>query len=139
MKKCNTCKKEKDLSEFDKNKCRPDGYQHRCKECRKEYFKEDYERNKSLYLNKNKQRRFNWKNWISDLKLKCEKCSEDNTWCLEFHHKNKEKKDFSISNIIGSQSFSERWKKVVLDEINKCSILCANCHRKEHYNEYFGD
>lgn len=139
MKRCGTCKEEKELSEFDKNKSMPDGYQHRCKKCRKTHFEKEYEKNRDTYLIKNKQRRTNWKNWVFGLKLKCEKCDEDNVWCLEFHHKNKEEKEFSISKTINTQSFSEKWKALVLDEIHKCSVLCANCHRKEHYKEYFGD
>jgi len=140
MKKiCDTCKKKKDLSEFNKNKSRLDGYQHRCKECRSLFFKEDYLKHKEKYLAKNQKRRMDWKNWLYGLKLKCEKCEETHPWCLEFHHKDKKEKEFSMYKITGNQAFSEKWKIVVLEEIKKCSILCANCHRKEHHKEYIGD
>ncbi len=135
---CNTCKKKKELSEFNKNKARPDGYQHRCKECRTIHFKEDYIKNREVYLAKNNKRRQDWRDFIRSLKLKCEQCEEDHPWCLEFHHKDKNKKEISIVSITGSQVFSEKWKKIVLEEIKKCSVLCANCHRKEHSKEYFG-
>lgn len=37
MKACSTCKEEKELSEFNKNKNKSDGHSCQCKECRKEY------------------------------------------------------------------------------------------------------
>jgi hypothetical protein len=60
----------------------------------------------------------------------CSVCGETDIRCLDFHHKNPEEKKFSISG--GSV-----WRKVecILEEIDKCSIICANCHRKLHYGE----
>lgn len=60
--------------------------------------------------------------------LKCEKCGENHTACLEFHHLDPTKKDGNVSQL--AKSFST---KRLLEEISKCVILCANCHRKEHY------
>jgi len=131
---CNTCKKEKELSEFNKNKTRPDGYQHRCKECRTIHFKEDYIKNKTLYLEKNNKRRQDWREWLGKLKLKCIGCGEDHPACLDFHHKDKKEKDFTISSI-PAKSFSEKNKQLVLLEIQKCDVLCSNCHRKLHYGD----
>lgn len=46
--------------------------------------------------------------------------------CLDFHHL--KDKEFNISNEIRNLSI-ENLKK----EINKCVVLCSNCHRKLHY------
>ena len=47
---------------------------------------------------------------------------------LEFHHVDKEEKTDSISAMINrDKSMSE-----ILEEIKKCIILCANCHRELH-------
>jgi len=46
---------------------------------------------------------------------------------LEFHHLNKNGKDFGIS----AKGYSRAWKKVK-GEIDKCIIVCANCHREIH-------
>ena len=46
---------------------------------------------------------------------------------LEFHHTDPEHKDFSISREGNTRS----WEKVKL-EIDKCILLCANCHREVH-------
>jgi hypothetical protein len=60
---------------------------------------------------------------------KCERCGYDKyPEVLEFHHKDPNEKDFSISG--KSWSF-ERLKK----EVDKCILLCANCHRETHIEE----
>ncbi len=59
---------------------------------------------------------------------RCEKCGY--TKCidaLEFHHIDPTKKDFTIS----SKGYTHSWEKVKF-ELDKCMILCANCHRELH-------
>lgn len=130
-KKCSKCKKDKELTEFHKNKSRKDGYQHICKECRIIYIHENYIKNKKAYFNRNKKTRNKNKKLIWNIKLnsKCIKCGENHPAVLDFHHRNKENKLFEIST---------GWKKSgrlkILEEIKKCDILCANCHRKLHYD-----
>ena len=46
---------------------------------------------------------------------------------LEFHHTLSGKKDFGIS----AKGYTRSWKKVE-EELNKCILLCANCHREVH-------
>jgi hypothetical protein len=46
MKKCNVCKKTKELTEFHKNKKQPDGALVRCKECSSRLNREYHEANK---------------------------------------------------------------------------------------------
>lgn len=58
---------------------------------------------------------------------KCERCGYNKcTRALEFHHLNPEEKDFGVSNCI-TKSF-ETLKK----EVDKCILLCANCHAEVH-------
>lgn len=49
---------------------------------------------------------------------------------LEFHHRNPEQKLFGI----GQRGLTRSWKKVK-KEIEKCDLLCANCHREKHVKE----
>jgi hypothetical protein len=49
---------------------------------------------------------------------------------LEFHHKNPSKKDFTINKRKGIP-----WK-TLQKELDKCDLLCANCHREVHHNDY---
>lgn len=61
----------------------------------------------------------------------CSKCGETDPDCLDFHHKNPEDKIDTISTLVRSQ----RTKDAIFEEIKKCDILCANCHRKLHAAE----
>jgi hypothetical protein len=59
---------------------------------------------------------------------KCEICSYNKCVdALEFHHKDPALKDFSIS----SKGYTRSWK-TVKEELDKCVLLCANCHRELH-------
>ena len=46
---------------------------------------------------------------------------------LEFHHTNPEKKEFGISYMVSRFSIEK-----MLEEIKKCILVCANCHREIH-------
>jgi 5-methylcytosine-specific restriction endonuclease McrA len=46
---------------------------------------------------------------------------------LEFHHTNSSGKDFGIS----ARGYTRSWKEVK-KELDKCILLCANCHREVH-------
>lgn len=71
--------------------------------------------------------------WYRALKstLGCSICGESHPACVEFHHTDPSKKEFSIAHGAGQAISKER----VLREIEKCDILCANCHRKLHWKE----
>lgn len=58
--------------------------------------------------------------------MSCARCGLTDPECLDFHHRDPGEKDFAISER-GGVSFEE-----LLDEMLKCDVLCANCHRKEH-------
>ena len=59
---------------------------------------------------------------------RCQMCGYDRcVEALEFHHLNSSHKDFGIS----SRGYTRRWSKT-REEIDKCALLCANCHREVH-------
>lgn len=59
---------------------------------------------------------------------KCESCGYDKcTAALEFHHRDPNQKDFQVSS---GRTIS--WDRARL-ELDKCVLLCSNCHREEHY------
>lgn len=108
-------------------------YQTNCKKCQKKYRREHYLKNKEKYINKAKKYRLNQKKWFIDeikSKLECTSCDEKRYWVLDFHHKDPTKKDGSVGYIAGRFS-----KKRILEEIEKCVVLCSNCHRDLHYQE----
>lgn len=46
---------------------------------------------------------------------------------LDFHHLNSEDKEFGISK----DGITRSWKRVK-KELNKCILVCSNCHREVH-------
>lgn len=74
------------------------------------------------------ERRFKLKKKCLDfLGGKCIICLYDKCeQALEFHHKDPNSKEFSISG-----SHSRSWDSIK-KELEKCNLLCANCHREIH-------
>ena len=59
---------------------------------------------------------------------KCQLCGYDKCIAaLDFHHLDPEQKDFTISG--GTKSFEH-----LKSEVDKCILVCANCHREIHAN-----
>jgi hypothetical protein len=58
-------------------------------------------------------------------------CKWEGAYCesmLEFHHIDKKLKNFDIGRV--SYTIEK-----LLEEIRKCTVVCANCHRLIHYNQ----
>ena len=72
--------------------------------------------------------------WLKEYKknLQCINCSENHIACLDFHHINKNNKESSVSNMVGIGNSVE----TIMKEIEKCIVLCKNCHAKIHYSEF---
>lgn len=69
--------------------------------------------------------------WVYDWKDDrdgCSECGNSEVVCLDFHHETDEKNG-TIAQLIGDG----RSKDVIRSEIRKCTVLCANCHRKKHF------
>jgi|WetSurMetagenome_2_1015567.scaffolds.fasta_scaffold72221_4 hypothetical protein len=78
-------------------------------------------------------RRLKIREWFQQYKetLKCSKCGESHIACLDFHHHDSSKKEVNISEAIW-----RGWSiKRIMEEIEKCDILCCKCHRILHYEE----
>ncbi len=57
---------------------------------------------------------------------KCELCGYSKSLAaLDFHHRDPDGKDFQIAG-------TRRTIEGLQAELDKCSLLCANCHREEH-------
>lgn len=92
--------------------CRSDG-KYRCKQCASDSVK---------------KRRHKIKEKLVEYKGgKCQICGYNKCLdALEFHHTDKETKEFNIS----SPNFKS-FKKL-LSESDKCILLCSNCHKEIH-------
>ena len=113
---CTVCKKELPLTEY---YSRGNGkYRSECKECHRNYVKNQYRKRKDGVNNLKKQ-------------CACQKCGEKRFYLLDFHHVNPEIKDDTIAKMTSNRNKIEDIQK----EIDKCVILCSNCHREFHYLE----
>lgn len=108
---CSKCNLEKNIQEFYFINNRP---MYWCKECQKEKEKEKYQ-NRVNQINEYKKT------------LVCKKCGETRFYLFDFHHRNPEEKDYSISDHTRAKF------ETIKAEIDKCDVLCANCHREWHY------
>lgn len=62
---------------------------------------------------------------------KCELCGYNRSMrAFDFHHKNPQEKDFSISD-----QMHLPWE-LIKQELDKCMLLCSNCHREVHDGLY---
>lgn len=62
--------------------------------------------------------------------LKCTKCGFDHPAALDFHHVDPAEKENLVSKLVSSGCFA-----AAMEEVQKCIVLCANCHRVHHYEE----
>jgi hypothetical protein len=141
---CSTCKKNQKASQFRRIK----GYLvSPCHTCRREYQRqwaaqnpakvkaaaEKWKKNHQEYLRlAARNRRLKTLEYARFRQgLKCLKCGEDHPACIDFHHRDPATKEFNISQGWRWGYPLERLKK----EIEKCDILCSNCHRKHHWEE----
>lgn len=132
------CKRHGEI-EFEKNGSGKDGkQQYRCKACQKvsrdKWRAENPDKCKE-YCKKAREKRYvEWVAYLSKfLDLKCQRCGYDKTFAaLDFHHVGEKK--FMIGKYF-SYACSEENKKIVNEELEKCVILCANCHREIEVTE----
>lgn len=63
---------------------------------------------------------------------KCEICGYGKCIdALEFHHIDPSIKNFSLSSIS-----SPKLTNTIKKELDKCQLLCCNCHREKHYLQF---
>lgn len=97
------------------------------KQYNREYHVKRSKKSKDRKIRLQKERRQKIKLQIDVYKKtkKC-KCGEDDIICLDFHHPNN--KEINIADATRRGWALEK----IMEEIKKCIIVCANCHRKIH-------
>ena len=127
---CPSCKTDKPLAEFARNRSKKDGLAAQCRECKKRYQRDWYKRNQ-------KQHRKNANAWRDKRREElyrvvfdylsshpCLDCGETDPVLLDFDHVDGTK-EAAISRMITDC----RPVATVMREIEKCEVRCANCHR----------
>ncbi|HEY2714992.1 MAG TPA: hypothetical protein VGI73_02095 [Solirubrobacterales bacterium] len=127
--RCGRCGETKSIEEFAwrrKLKGQRDNY---CRPCRADYKQEHYAANRQRYIDAAQARRRTVVAKRIGLLLDyfadhpCKDCGETDPLVLGFDHLRD--KEFSISKGLVDRN----WQSV-LDEIAKCEVVCANCHRR---------
>jgi len=133
MKTCTKCGIEKPLDDFGNKRGKKTPT---CKQCFNEYYRSYFQQpethakqmqrikaNNKLYLEE--RREF----VISVLHVGCKDCGEKDFRVLEFDHLPEFAKSGGINKIIANGTL-----KQLKEEIAKCEVVCANCHRKRTYS-----
>lgn len=70
-------------------------------------------------------------------KFSCESCGFTGcNACLSFHHINENEKLFNIGSLNNIRLKTvDDVEQFIINEMNKCIILCENCHRDIHFNK----
>lgn len=126
MKKCNRCGKEKEITEFYKNRSMKDGRLGQCKVCKDAYDKDrqmTWGREKRLMNQKRYKQRERLKVIIA-LGEKCECCGETNYEFLQVDHINGGGRKHRIA------TNQDVYRDIIKQGIpkDKFRILCANCN-----------
>jgi hypothetical protein len=128
---CGTCKEIKLIRDFNKNKNKSDGFNSICRVCSnnrsKKYYSDNTEHHKKVIKDRNKKYKTENRDKLIQYLLShnCVDCGESNIIVLDFDHKDDVLKVDNISNLINSGC---KWDKI-RNEIDKCDVRCANCHR----------
>lgn len=128
MRRCSRCGRERPIDEFVWRRSRGAWGSH-CRACRAEYGRAHYSKNREAYKARaaaHKRRALQERMEILLAYFKanpCVDCGETDPVVLEFDHLRD--KRFTI----GGQLAYHKWERL-LEEIAKCDVVCANCHRR---------
>jgi hypothetical protein len=102
------------------------------KDKQKGYAAKHYKNNKNKVKDSTKEKKSSLrKQWRAfKTTLSCSKCGFNHPAAMDFHHKDPKNKLGSVNQFISDGRF-----KAALDEVQKCVVLCANCHRIHHHDE----
>lgn len=116
---CSKCGIEKPITEFNWRSKKDGTHRSECKECHCKFMKNKYsDKREEVQLLKES--------------LKCQKCGYNSYGAaLDFHHLDPSQKDQRVVRLISNRYSLDKVK----EEIKKCIVLCANCHRVFHWRE----
>jgi hypothetical protein len=149
---CSCCKIEKSQTEFWVRFDRKKGFRSKCKSCHKEshrkwrkanikrrrkslqkWVAENPKRARQNWRNSDNKRRNRIKNWVHEMKSDpCMDCGKTfPPFCMDFDHRDPQIKNFCIGYMVSKRMS----KEAILEEIKKCDLVCACCHRIRTNNQ----
>lgn len=125
---CGSCKVDKPEEAFYLKSKLTGKRQSKCKECHKTYLKGHYHKRKETYLASAKRGRNRISEFVREAKsVPCADCGNNYPYyVMDFDHKSDK-----VFNISRSHTVS---KQALLEEIDKCDVVCSNCHRIRTHN-----
>ena len=125
------CKQDLSLSEFNKNSKRSDGVQTMCRSCQKGYYAKRYSnpdgKERARLARNREASKQSRRDIIREAKsVPCMDCGvEYPYYVMDFDHRDPSQKSFTIGLIVGQgQPIA-----LLMQEIEKCDVVCSNCHR----------
>lgn len=145
---CPVCKELKHIKDYHNNKARYDGHDPYCKTCKTQKIKDyrqtpegkkvarraaiKWQQSNKEHINAY-QTEYRLKNKIKAVKYLgdcCKICKLSFPYAVyDFHHRNPLEKDFHPAAIL-----ARNWE-FIQRELDKCDLLCANCHRIVHHGD----
>jgi hypothetical protein len=128
-KRCGGCGKVKPVDAFNWRRKGLGQRDNLCRACRSLYHREHYLANRQRYVDQARRRKqalaLERTNYLLEYfrTHPCVDCGEHDAVVLEFDHLGD--KSFDVG-----QSLPYRSWQSILDEIAKCDVVCANCHRR---------
>lgn len=126
-KRCTKCGEMKPCAEFSPGRTR-DGLQSWCKRCKREHGRDANRDRMRGYVSP--QRRRNQA--IVDehkRRIGC-RCGERDPIALDLHHRDPDEKTATVAALMNGAT------ALLIAEVAKCDVICANCHRKLHRDKF---
>ena len=122
-KRCSCCNEVKAASEFHR---RRDGLQWWCKTCKSKAAGEHYQANRKRRYAHNKRRQKEFRDWYTSLKKDkpCADCGQVfHPAAMHWDHLPGFEKTGPLGSLVRRGS-----RELMLEEVAKCELVCANCH-----------
>lgn len=129
MRRCGRCSSFKQLDDFAWRRRTKDQRDNYCRPCRAEYKQEHYAANRQRYIDVALDRKRRLALERAEFLVAffgshpCLDCGESDPLVLEFDHRGD--KAFDIARGLRDRSW-----RAILEEMAKCDVVCANCHRR---------
>src|SRR5437762_3502613 len=138
MRTCPRCGRTLEVSEFNWKNRAKGWLQSQCKLCSRAYIRDHYSRNTPYYIAKAKVRNRDERRRLIEKVLAylsthpCVGCGETDSVVLDFDHNCPDEKSAEIGVMLRKRL---SWRRIQ-GEIAKCSVRCANCHRRRTAQQF---
>jgi hypothetical protein len=136
VKICSACSLVKPADEFNR---KGGALQSKCKSCQRAYHRLYYQRNRSRFIAKNRRNKNRQRKRLRTILLKikqrpCQDCRGTfHPWVMELDHRDGTIKEAAVADLVSKGCTDAR----LLEEVEKCDVVCANCHRMRTYRRLY--